>query len=138
MPKPVKLPLGWTPHVENLEDRLAMSATALGGLVEQHSLFDDVPLSQHVESQPDFWIDYSQETSFDGYLREIEQALAEAHEQTGLTQVRNEYGFTGGGQTVAVIDTGIAYDHFALGGGLGSNYRVVGGWDFAENDANPL
>lgn len=47
------------------------------------------------------------------------------------------HGLTGAGQTVVVIDSGIAYDHPALGGGLGSNYRVVGGWDFAENDANP-
>ena len=38
------------------------------------------------------------------------------------------------GQTVAVIDTGIAYDHTSLGNGFGSGYRVIGGWDFAEND----
>ncbi len=46
-------------------------------------------------------------------------------------------GLNGAGQTVVVIDSGIAYDHAALGGGYGSSYRVVGGWDFAENDANP-
>lgn len=44
---------------------------------------------------------------------------------------------TGVGQTIAIIDSGIAYDHLALGGGYGPGYRVVGGWDFAENDANP-
>lgn len=43
----------------------------------------------------------------------------------------------GAGQTIAVIDTGIAYDHVTLGGGYGPGYRVVGGWDFAENDADP-
>ena len=46
-------------------------------------------------------------------------------------------GLTGAGQTVAVIDTGVAYDHRALGGGFGPGKRVVGGWDFAEGDANP-
>lgn len=51
--------------------------------------------------------------------------------------VENEYGFDGSGQTVAVIDSGIAWDHYALGGGLGAGHRVVGGWDFAENDADP-
>ena len=72
------------------------------------------------------------------HLWEIDQALANAHNQTGLTTVRSDFGFTGIGQTVAVIDSGIAYDHLALGGGLGSSYRVVGGWDFTgENDANP-
>lgn len=51
--------------------------------------------------------------------------------------VRSQLGLSGWGQTVAVIDSGIAYDHAALGGGLGRSFRVVGGWDFAENDAQP-
>ncbi len=54
-----------------------------------------------------------------------------------LDYAHNTLGLTGFGQTVAVIDSGIAYDHFALGGGLGTSYRVVGGWDFAENDPDP-
>ena len=37
----------------------------------------------------------------------------------GLEGVRRTYGLTGQGQTVAVIDTGIAYDQTALGGGFG-------------------
>ncbi|WP_157665183.1 S8 family peptidase [Mariniblastus fucicola] len=49
----------------------------------------------------------------------------------------NDYGFDGSGQTIAVIDSGIAWDHAALGGGYGYGNKVVGGWDFAENDANP-
>src|SRR5262249_3270568 len=48
------------------------------------------------------------------------------------------YGFNGAGQTVAVIDSGIAWDHPNLGNGFGAGARVVGGWDFTEeNDANP-
>ena len=62
-------------------------------------------------------------------------SLAAAHAQTGLAAARAAYGLTGRGQTVAIIDTGIAFDHTALGGGWGG--RVVGGWDYAENDANP-
>ncbi len=46
-------------------------------------------------------------------------------------------GFDGTGQTIAVIDSGIAYDHHAFGSGYGTGTRVVGGWDFAENDADP-
>ncbi|MEZ6089874.1 MAG: S8 family serine peptidase [Pirellulaceae bacterium] len=53
------------------------------------------------------------------------------------SQIHQDFGFDGSGQTVAVIDSGIAYDHIALGKGFGPGYRVVGGWDFAENDANP-
>ena len=64
-------------------------------------------------------------------------SLANAHNQTGVTSMRGTYGLAGRGQTVAVIDSGIAYDHRALGAGFGVGHRVVGGWDFAENDANP-
>lgn len=49
-----------------------------------------------------------------------------------------KYGLRGVGQSVAIIDSGIAYNHVALGGGLGPDFRVVGGKDFTgENDANP-
>jgi len=69
---------------------------------------------------------------------DLNQLLSDAHDQTGLTAAQSLYGFTGSGQTVAVIDTGIAYDHSAFGGGLGADYQVVGGWDFSnENDADP-
>lgn len=147
-------------HIEQLEIRQVMSADPLlGGSIEHHLLVEPPqveqtavasselpPLDQHtlpplssgLMGEPDFWIDPEDATGFADDLREIEQALTEAHNQTGWFNVQSNYGFTGIGQTVAVIDSGIAYDHFALGGGLGANYRVVGGWDFTEeNDANP-
>ena len=45
---------------------------------------------------------------------------------------------TGAGQAVAVIDTGVDYKHPALGGGFGPSYKVVAGYDFADNDADPM
>ncbi|HAN99729.1 MAG TPA: hypothetical protein DCQ98_20915 [Planctomycetaceae bacterium] len=72
---------------------------------------------------------------------EIPAEVAPVVQQGGLESLvyglTNRHGLTGAGQTVAVIDSGIAWDHVALGGGYGSNHRVVGGWDFAENDSNP-
>ncbi len=56
---------------------------------------------------------------------------------TAAAQLAQQYGLDGTGQTIAVIDTGIAFDHVALGGGYGAGHRVVGGYDFAENDNNP-
>ena len=44
---------------------------------------------------------------------------------------------TGKGVVVAVIDSGVDFHHPALGGGFGPGYKVVGGWDFVSNDANP-
>lgn len=66
------------------------------------------------------------------------RTLSEIHQVTGVTLAQQKYGLQGAGQTVAIIDSGIAWDHESLGGGLGTSYRVVGGWDFTEeNDANP-
>lgn len=47
-------------------------------------------------------------------------------------------GITGKGNTVAVIDTGIDYTHPSLGGGFGSNFKVVGGYDFFDDDSDPM
>ncbi len=58
--------------------------------------------------------------------------------------IRHHYSLDGAGQSVAVIDSGIAWNHVAftnqnrdLAPGIGPGQRVVAGWDFAENDADP-
>ncbi len=40
--------------------------------------------------------------------------------------------------TVAVIDTGVDYDNPALGGGFGPGYKVIAGYDFADNTDDPM
>src|SRR6478672_2727135 len=45
---------------------------------------------------------------------------------------------TGAGQSVALIDTGIDYNMSYLGGGFGPGHKVVGGFDFVDNDADPM
>lgn len=150
----MRLRNGISAQIETLESRLAMSAEGLSGLLggavephafngppplDQHLLADDaVQLSHHDLTSPDFWITEEERRTQAEQLNGIEQFLWEAHQLTGWHQVQTEYGFSGAGQTVAVIDSGLAYDHYALGGGLGSGYRVVGGWDFTEeNDSDP-
>jgi subtilisin family serine protease len=54
----------------------------------------------------------------------------------GLDAIRSTTPYKGDGYTVAVLDTGIDYNHPALGGGWGK--RVVAGWDFVNNDADPM
>ncbi|MFB7115873.1 S8 family serine peptidase [Streptomyces sp. NPDC056291] len=44
----------------------------------------------------------------------------------------------GDGVTVAVIDTGIDYSLPDLGGGFGPGHRVVDGYDFVNNDNDPM
>jgi hypothetical protein len=45
-------------------------------------------------------------------------------------------GITGAGFSIAVIDSGVDYNHPSLGGGWGK--KVTAGWDFAANDSNPM
>jgi len=44
----------------------------------------------------------------------------------------------GNGVIVAVLDTGIDYTHPDLGGGFGPGHRVAAGWDFVNDDADPM
>lgn len=100
---------------ETFEDRLVLSGQSIADFTI------DPMLSQH--NQP--------------LEIEIQPMLADTNASSGVDYIHEQYGFTGEGQTVAVIDSGIAWDHYALGGGFGTGYKVVGGWDFAENDADP-
>ena len=45
---------------------------------------------------------------------------------------------TGKGVKVAIIDTGVDYKHPALGGCFGEGCKVVGGWDFYNEDHDPM
>jgi subtilisin family serine protease len=67
-------------------------------------------------------------------------ALAEGANITLINapKVWTSLGSRGAGVTVAIIDTGIDYRHSALGGGIGAGFKVKGGWDFVNNDADPL
>jgi subtilisin family serine protease len=52
------------------------------------------------------------------------------------TTYRSQY--NGEGLSVAICDTGIDYNNSYLGGGGFPNSKVIGGYDFGENDSNPL
>jgi len=45
---------------------------------------------------------------------------------------------TGEGVTIAIIDTGVDYTHQDLGGCFGEGCKVVGGYDFYNNDNDPM
>jgi len=46
-------------------------------------------------------------------------------------------GFEGNGTKIAIIDTGIDYNHHDLFG-FGPNGKVIGGYDFVDNDEQPM
>ena len=53
-------------------------------------------------------------------------------------QDSNGNNVTGNGIEVAVIDTGVNYLLPALGGGIGADFKVVGGYDFIDKDKDPM
>src|SRR2546423_1530820 len=56
----------------------------------------------------------------------------------GLNAVQSLYPYQGTGYTVAILDTGVDYTNSDLGGGFGAGRRVVAGYDFVNNDADPM
>ncbi len=95
---------------EQFEQRLVMSAQAVASLLPELNIASPAITQQSVS---------------------LESPTKQA------SDIAAQYGLDGKGQTVAVIDSGIAWDHYALGNGFGEGNKVVGGWDFAENDSNP-
>jgi minor extracellular serine protease Vpr len=62
--------------------------------------------------------------------------MATALAMTGADVAQSELGYTGAGIKVAVMDTGIDYDHPDLGGCFGPGCRVAFGYDFVGDDFN--
>lgn len=51
----------------------------------------------------------------------------------------NDQTLQGQGQTVCIVDTGVDYTHNDFGGHASfPNEKIIGGWDFVNNDADPL
>jgi len=50
----------------------------------------------------------------------------------------HDIGVTGQDQTICIIDTGIDYTHPDLGGCFGPGCKVVGGWDYVDEDSDPF
>jgi subtilisin family serine protease len=65
-------------------------------------------------------------------------ALSERGREDRREQGLEQLGTRGAGVVVAVIDTGIDYMHPALGGGFGPGFKVIRGWDFVNDNADPM
>ena len=92
-----------------------------------------------VSVYPDIKMSVSQQEDPPGNVADLTTAL----KQTGADIAQSELGLTGRGVRVAVIDSGIDYDHPDLGGCFGPGCRVVKGYDlvgdaFNASDVAPI
>ncbi|KAH9903609.1 peptidase S8/S53 domain-containing protein [Xylariomycetidae sp. FL2044] len=79
-----------------------------------------------------------------------DDAAASNYSVHGITGVAalHEQGIVGEGAVVALVDSGVQYTHPALGGGIGPNFTVIGGYDLvgdgdwpntpADPDSDPM
>ncbi len=70
--------------------------------------------------------------------RSFRTTLANSVPHIRANQVWSTHGTRGAGVVVAVIDSGIDYHHPAFGGGIGAGFKVAGGWDFTNDDSDPV
>jgi subtilisin family serine protease len=61
-----------------------------------------------------------------------------SNEVINVPQTWSQFGVKGNGIRIGIIDTGIDYNHQDLGGGFGPSFKVIGGYDFFNNDSDPL
>ena len=68
------------------------------------------------------------------------EVSAELNESASLINADDVWNlsYTGQGKTIAIIDTGVDYNHIDLGGCFGASCKVVGGYDFVNDDTNPM
>ena len=71
-------------------------------------------------------------------VRQMQQAAPQAAQTLIHSDQANALGFTGAGQSIAILDTGVDYNVSELGGGPIPNAKVVAGKDFGDNDEDPL
>ncbi|KAF0317266.1 subtilisin-like protease [Colletotrichum asianum] len=67
----------------------------------------------------------------------LQAVPAGTHVVTGVDKV-HEKGVYGNGVKIGVVDTGIWYNHDALGGGFGEGFKVAGGYDFVGDQYWPF
>jgi subtilisin family serine protease len=99
--------------------QLTLDRELLNGLEQQPSV-------THIEAAVPLRVDLAEGTALIGADRV----------QAGAPPLAS--GYDGTGQVVAVIDSGIDYNHPDLGGCYGEGCKVRGGYDFVNDDADPM
>jgi len=93
---------------------------------------------------------FSCATTYDGLAALLQDPLVRhvepvrtlrAHTKQGsqvINAQQTQFTYDGNGVSVAIVDTGVDYNHGALGHNAAfPNEKVIGGWDFGDDDPDP-
>jgi len=69
-------------------------------------------------------------------VRKLKKMLAQSIPLASAMEVRQTY--NGADIAIAIVDTGVDYTHPMLGNGTFPNNKIIGGYDFADGDADPI
>ena len=138
-------------HLRNLQDwnvreRLAVEVNNSRENVINHLSIKEV----RIINQYDYIFAFSAEVTLQGLQDLInrpdiisikEDEILQVNMAQGIplinaTDVRTDY--DGSGISIAICDTGIDYTHPRLGGGGFPNEKVIGGYDFGDDDPDPM
>ena len=114
---------------ELLEERLLLSVVAIDFSQMSHEEWREQTFTvDPIVSPEQDAIDFGQEGG-------VELFSEQSTDLIGLPDVFASTDYRGSGYSVAILDTGIDYNHGNLGGGWGN--RVVAGYDFVNDDTDP-
>lgn len=102
---------------------------------EFHRVYNGVAIEAAAED-----IDFIRSLSYVADIQpdvDVHTALATSVPDIGATAAWTSYGVTGSGVRVAILDTGVDYTHSDLGGCFGPSCKVIGGYDFVNDDDDP-
>src|SRR3989344_121366 len=109
------------------------------GMVISDISFEDIKLIQDSPYVEKIYPNRIFHATLDESVRLINASLAWQYDVDGNNcTLSGKQCLTGEGVKVAVIDTGVDYGHPNLGGCLGPECKVVGGYDFVDEDADPM
>lgn len=132
-------------QLESVEPRVMLSASPMDSLSIHQDAGFDFEVSIHDEAS-----EYAEWRNQEIYVEPLTEAVgldeldqqtletqdADSHNLIELQHVFDTTSYRGTGYSIAVLDTGVDYNHANLGGGWGN--RVIAGYDFHNNDADPM
>ncbi|KAI8993437.1 peptidase S8/S53 domain-containing protein [Pilobolus umbonatus] len=121
-------------NVQHIEVNNVMDDTQHNNFIQSLVEQDDVVAVYPVTMVP------RPESVSNGYFSNIDAKTTETIQAHHLTQVdllHKELNLSGHGVKVCIIDTGVDYNHPALGGGFGEGHKISFGEDLVGNDFDP-